>query len=374
MRKLSKKLIVMITLICTIATFFTGCTSINGNEVAATLDGEEIKADFVNFYLRLQQANYEYSYMSIFGSDMWTTDMTGTGVEYQETVKTSAMTNIQEMLILEKHTSDYDVSLTDEEVAAIDAAAESFMADNDKETIKIMTASKEIVARVLTLYTIQYKMEEAIIADADREVSDEEAAQKTIQYLFFSTADTTDTDGNTVALTDEEKAEIKEKAQGILDLAKVSGDLQAAATEIDDTLTVSTASYGTDDTDVADELKTAGDALAEGDFADLIETDSGFYIVKLQSEFDEEATATRKEEIIAEREQALFDEVYGAWEEESDFVIKEKVLEKISFSKHSVTLYVPETESTEATSDTTGESDTGVEDTSSESTSTVEET
>ena len=46
----------------------------------------------------------------------------------------------------------------------------------NEEAIKEMGASEEIVKEVLTLYTIQAKMYDAIIVDTDRNVSDEEAA------------------------------------------------------------------------------------------------------------------------------------------------------------------------------------------------------
>lgn len=62
-----------------------------------------------------------------------------------------------------------------------------------------------------------------------RRFSDEEAAQKRIVYVYMSTAGTeTDDDGNTIDLTDEEKAAKKQELQDILDAAKESGDLKAA--------------------------------------------------------------------------------------------------------------------------------------------------
>ena len=73
---------------------------------------------------------------------------------------------------------------------------------------------------VLTLMTIQEKMYAPLTEDVDTEVSDEEAAQKRIVYVYMSTAGTeTDEDGNTVDLTDEEKAAKKQELQDILDAA-----------------------------------------------------------------------------------------------------------------------------------------------------------
>ena len=53
----------------------------------------------------------------------------------------------------------------------------------------------------------------------DEEVSDEEAAQKAMQYVFFSYT-TTDDSGNTTELTDEEKESLKTDAQSLVDRVK----------------------------------------------------------------------------------------------------------------------------------------------------------
>ena len=50
------------------------------------------------------------------------------------------------------------------------------------------------------------------MAGVDTEVSDEEAAQKKMQYVTFSFT-TTDEEGNSSEMTDEEKAELKTQAE-----------------------------------------------------------------------------------------------------------------------------------------------------------------
>ncbi len=133
------------------------------------------------------------------------------------------METIEQQLILEKHMDEYKVTISDEEKAQITEAAKEFLETNDEKVLDAMTASQETIERMLTLTLIQSKMQKAIIADVDTEVSDEEAAQKTIQYVLFSTADSTDEEGNTVTLTDEEKTAMKEQAQQVLDAVKGGG-------------------------------------------------------------------------------------------------------------------------------------------------------
>ena len=63
----------------------------------------------------------------------------------------------------------------------------------------------------------------------------------------------------------------------------------------------------------------------------MIETDAGCYVVRLISEFDEEATASRKEEIISQRQSDFYTQTYESWESETEFVLNEKVWDKVNF-------------------------------------------
>ena len=202
------------------------------------------------------------------------------------------------MLILEQHQDEYNVSLTDDEKSKIDAAAQQFMDDNDQATIKAMGATKERVARVLELYTIRSKMSNAIVADVDTNVTDEEAAQKTIQYVVFSTADTTDSDGKSVALTDDEKAALLENANKVRYAVAGGKTLEDAVKEVDDSKTVSSASYGDNDESYTldESIRTVADKLKDGEVAgEVVANDTGYYVVQMKATYDADATASKKE-------------------------------------------------------------------------------
>lgn len=190
--------------VCMAASMLAGCgkkETLDTAAVAATFDGEEISAGLVNFYLRYQQAEFESSYgswlSSYYGTNIWDADLTGTGVAYGETFKDDVMTSLERLLLAEKHMADYSVELTDEEKAAITQAAQDFMAANDEEVLEKMSATQENVERILTLSTIQNKVETGMVADVDTEVSDEEAAQRTVSYVRFTAETESDTEAET---------------------------------------------------------------------------------------------------------------------------------------------------------------------------------
>ena len=337
----------------------TGCgkKKIDKTEVVATVDGTEVTYGELNFYLRYQQAGMENTFGALFGdaSSLWTQDLTGSGEPYGDTLKETVMHDYQDMVVLEKHMSDYDAELTDEEKTAAQEAAKAFIEANSEDTLETMTADEETVTRVLTLMAIRSKMEPLIEADADTEVSDDEAAQKTIQYTLYSTADTTDDEGNTVERTEEEIAQIKQEAQDVIDAVKGGKTLEDAAKEDNEDQTVTTYSYGEDEDVLTDVVKEAADAMTEDGQVteEPLEGENGYYVVQMQSLFDEEATEEKKEEIIEDRKEELFEEVVEGWKEEK-VVINEDLWSSVAFD---VTFTAPETEATteEVTSETTTE-------------------
>lgn len=350
----------------------TGCGKLDDTDVVAKVDGDEISVGLANFYARMIQAQYETYYAGYLGDDMWSSEASE-GESYEESVKNQVMDDLQTMFLMEDHMDEYEVSITEEEQAAIKKAAESFDEANGLEEKDKVSGSKENVERLLTLMTIQQKMETAIENQADMEVSDEEAAQKAMKYVLFSYT-TTDEEGNSVALTDDEKAALSEEAQGFAEEAKAAEDFAALATEKG--YEAQDATFDAEEeTVIPADLAKAADALEEGGVTEAIETDNGIYVAKVTSLFDEEATETEKQNIISERKQAKYDEVVDAWKEDADISVEKKVWKKVDFNELKVTMHVEESEpyADEVQTDDQVADDEAVEDTAEEAEDTAAE-
>ena len=328
-----------------LAVSLTGCGKqevLDGTEAAATLDDTtSMTLGEFNLMLRYQEAQMETYYGSMFGtSNIYAQDMTGSGEIYGETAKDSLLEQFEELYVLEAEAANYGVELTDEEKAAITEAASQFLADNSDKVKEALGADQTTVERLLTLYTIQDKMYDALTADVDTEVSDEEAAQKRISYVYVSALGTeTDEDGNTIDLTDEEKEALKADLQAVLDEAAESGDLSAAVDAANETrgedeqLTVSEITYGADSTTPAEEVRNAADELEDGEVSSVVETDTGYYGVQMISTFDEEATETEKETIVQERRNDMYQEACDALKEQHTFTAVDSALDKLTFDR-----------------------------------------
>lgn len=376
MKHLSAKIACAILTASLFASSFAGCggsQAVDGTQEAIEINGESVNMGVANFLLRFQQATM-LSYYSMFGQD--TSAIWDTAAEegtYGDGFKDDMLETIQKMYLLKEHAADYDVTLSEEDISKADAAAEEFMAANDEATLKTLGVTKEDISEVLKLYAYQNKIYEPMVADTDTNVSDDEAAQTTVTYVKVSTAGTEkDADGNTVELTDEEKAAKKEQAQQVLDAVKGAADVAGAdmseiAKGIDENLTSSARSYGSDDTTLDDAVKTAVEGLTDGQLADnVVEGSDGYYVVRLDKKFDQEKTESKKKEIINTRKQEKYNEILDGWLKEAK-VTTSKAWDKLKVTDADVyTFKQPKTDES-GDSSTSSSSESGDSSTSSSS-------
>lgn len=314
------------------AVTLTGCGSLKGDETVATVDDTKIDADLANFFARYTQATYETYYSAYLGEDMWNSDASD-GETYEESVKSSVLKSLEDMILLEKHMEDYDVSITDEDKAMIKETTQQFLNDNSLDDKNLVSGNEKTVNRALTLMAVQQKMRTAIQAGADTEVSDEEAAQKSMDYVFIS-YQTKDDSGNSKDVSDDEKVQLKSQAEAIASGLKEGGDLNALAEE--QGATVQTLTFDKDTTSPDEDLIKAADALGEGESTDVIETEKGCYVAKVTSLLDRTATDSKKSQIVQERQTKLYDDTVKKWRKKADIKVHKSVWKKVSFQKVSV--------------------------------------
>lgn len=346
MKEMTKKTAVVAMAGIMAAGMLTGCgeKKLDGSKTVATVDGTKIPLGVVSLSVREGQMQTEAMYRSYMGGsdfDIWDTEAEK-GKTYGEQAVEESLKDVELMYIMKAKAADYDVELTDEDEKAIAEAAASFMEANSEETIADLAVTEDQVKTYLELQTYKQKIHDPIIADVDKNVSDEEAQQSSFEYVSVSTAD----------LSDDEIKEKKEDAQKILDGLKADpdGDFSEIAKSVDDSYSSLSGTFDanetsededTDDEDadedsssysgtypeeVIDVLRT----LDDGEVAsDIIETDTAYYVVKLDKKDDEEATETKKESIISTREQTLYTDTTEKWLDDADIKEEKKVLKTL---------------------------------------------
>ena len=332
-------------------TSLVGC-GVKPNETAATLGDTQVTAGLVNFVCMYQKATIDDTYAAYFGEDFWDQDLYGYGTTMEEDLKSSIMNMLHELYAVEAHMADYNVTLTDEEKAAITKAAQAFMAANSEEAIKEMGATEEYVTEMLTLYTIQAKVYDAVIVDTDRNVSDEDANMRGITLVQIDTTGKYDDKGNYVKYTDDQKKAVKTAAEKILTESSSVGLTAAAKTN---GYTASETAYNKKDTTIDKTLLAALNELKEGETSKLIETTSYIYIAKIEKDLDTKATEQNREDIIAERESKLYSDKLKEWQKEDGWKVNESVVAKIDF--HNLLTQKDPAQSTEKGTESTEKTD-----------------
>ncbi|MCD7746263.1 MAG: hypothetical protein LUI13_13460 [Lachnospiraceae bacterium] len=463
-----------------VMTSLAGCSksseaAFDADATVLTVNEETVSAGLIKFAVSYSQAQTQEMYEYYFGDNPYSYDYSD-GYTIGDMVIESCIESFEEMILARQNMEDYDVSLTEDEEAAISEAAAAFIEANDEETLTAMSATQEIVEEYLSLITIQSKMEVEMCADVDTEVSDEEAAQRRVEYVYVAmetedeteeeteaeeteseeaasedavdeTADEADTEAETVAETEEETAaetvadeesetallsgnaaiktmssdeteteaaeteEAESEAadtdaaedetdtedaseaeseetetetetetedpevvaameeacatcQQIIDLLLEDEDLslEEAAQQIEEDLSSNEITFGADSTSVVENLITATEGVADDTLIEYpVEASSGYYVVRVVNEFDEEATEEEKESIVEDRKDEMISDLYTEWEEDGEISQDDEVLATITFDSN-LYLYEEETESEEeAESESEADSEEGTE-------------
>ena len=322
-----------------------GCSgSINTDAVVATIGDEEVTLGVANFYARMTQGQYETYYagmMGMTGEDMWTQEVEE-GKTYEQAVKESIMTELENLYLISQHAAEYEVALTEDEEDAIKEAAKQFDENNSDETKEVVSGYRKDIEKYLELLTIQNKMADKMKEGVDEEVSDEEAAQKAMKYVYFSFSSTDDS-GNTVDLSDEEKEALREDAQTLADRVKDGENMTEVAEEMG--LTVNDLTFDEESTGPNEDLVAEVNGFTEeGECTDPIESDLGLYVGQLTSLLDRDATDQEKNNIVEERRQEQYNSLLEEWRDAVTIEVDEKVWEKVDFNDVGVTIITPEEE------------------------------
>lgn len=315
------------------------------NTVLITVGESKIYLDRALFNLKYQQNYYEkmYAAYGMESEDMWSNVIGNIGSDVdgmtmEESLKYDVLEELEMVQILIDHADEYDVSLTDEEKEQIKSDAKTYLESDhsdDPGLIEFLGVDEELLTQYLTDYELAGKVQRAAIdaIEVDTDITDEEARQASIQYVYFSVDDTTEEDGSKTPLTEEEKADIKADAQTVIDKVKQGEEMEAVAEELG--YTANTTLVGKDSSQ--DAFEEAALALQDGEVSDIVETDSGYVVMKCLTALDREATDEAKEEMIETERTEKFSLIYRDWKEATDITVDEKLWAKVKIEYRGVT-------------------------------------
>lgn len=269
--------------------------------------------------------NMQEQYESVYGKEIWQRDLNGTTLA--ESVKDTVLANLAQVKAMNLLAQKHNVTLDEMEKQFAKEAAKEYYESLNETEIAVMQVDEELLAQMYEEYALANKVYEYIIKDINPEISDDEARTITVDYILIKTY-TTDGTGAKIEYSEEDKQEARDLAEDILRQAKEEGsdfkELVLKYSEGDK----GTYSFGKGETEEG--FEQAAFNLATGEISNLVETPSGFYIIKCLSTFDKDQTSANKVKIVEEKREEVFGEEYDAFAQGLTRDINEKLWESIS--------------------------------------------
>lgn len=296
---------------CLALSSLSGCSkkeeAFDAAAAAVTVNGDEISAGLVKFAAHYSQALMEDVYSTYMGvTDPMSQDLYGNGSTLGDMVKSDVVSTLERMVLAQQKMGDYGVELTEEEKASVTEAAGQFISDNGEEVLEQMGATQETVEQYLTLRMISARMEPKMSADVDTEVSDEEAAQRKIQYTLFRA----ETEAEAEAETGEESELSSEKETENVTEAVTEAGTEGEASLETEAETAALTEQGTVKTQAAGETETeteeAGETETGTTTEDVAETETETEeVAETETETEDPAMVAAKEEAKAKAEELI---------------------------------------------------------------------
>lgn len=315
----------------------TGCAGTASdtpeNTAAFTVNGEEISLREWNFYIRMNQMQWEKSYLDAYGDEMWSMEVDEDGTTLADSLKADVLDTVCQIHLMNQHAEEYGASLTEEEKEEVRGRASDFMGAYHEALLQFAQADEEFVYERLCEKELSLKVAEASVADYAPEIAEEQVHREGICYVLISTTGLQDNEGNRTPFSEEEIKRREELALDLCSRAKESGDLKTEAEKED--LTPIESSMGKDNSNDGQEprMLDAARALPVGGISEPIETEEGWFLVQHTSDYDEEGTEYWREYLTGLAMEKRCQELYEEWKNDADIRIFEENMAQVTVKK-----------------------------------------
>lgn len=163
MKKIYKKILLIFSVI--IAVLWTGgCAGQEAEaEVLAKFGNEKITLSSLEFYLIINQINYERTYAEQYpGENIWQKDILGTGNTLEDDVKQSIMQEVKRMCILLKKADELGITLDEQDEEELIVLEEIFKERYNEEVLNELHSEEGVVQEKLRESMLAAKVKEVI--------------------------------------------------------------------------------------------------------------------------------------------------------------------------------------------------------------------
>lgn len=289
-------------------------------EVAMAIGAESVLLEEVNVYAYFLKKQYD----SGIGSEIWSYEIEE-GTDFESYAKKQIQNLIAQVKVIKQEAAANNVVLTEDEKDEAESSAIAYLSEITDADKKAYALTRELVAKVYEDSLLAEKFYEVVTNDVDTNISDDEVREVIVQYLMVMTSGK-DKEGNTVSLTEEEKKEVHKTARKLCRKAKKSENFLSLAQSNTDAEEVELTFTKED---MPEEFGEAAFALKTGEISEVIEGDSGYYILYCVSAGDSDSIKAKKEQLIRERQKEDFKKKYADWSKKYEVVISSAIWDKI---------------------------------------------
>ncbi|MFR5602205.1 MAG: peptidylprolyl isomerase [Lachnospiraceae bacterium] len=246
-------------------------------------------------------------YEQMYTGQIWDAALDEEGTTFEQYLLGQVRGFLEELRIMNEMAKERDVTLDGSEKEKVRLMSEEYFNSLSEGDLAFIQADQDDVYALYEDYAIANKAVGELTKDMDMEISDSEAKVITIQQIEVWNEDT----ANTVA----EKA--AEEGVDFLELAKEYSvnpetEIQVGRGEADQALE-----------DVIFQME-------EGQVSDIIQVNSGYFIVKCVNDYNQEATAKRKEQLMKEKKARAFQLIYQQYTAENPMTFSDDVWNEVT--------------------------------------------
>lgn len=274
--------------------------------------------------IMLYLTNMQNVYENVYGEQIWDTQIEG--VSITESLKDTVLARVSRVKVLKLLAKEQGVSLNKDEKEKAKQAGEEYFATLSEEEIELLGVTESLVISMYEEYALADKVYRYLIQDVNPEISDDDARTITVSHILIRTYHE-DLNGKVEPYSQAAKVDALQRAYEVLELAQNGKDFEQLVVDYNED-SRSTLSFCKGEMPLP--YEEAAFNLATNEISEIVETESGYYIIKCTNTFDREETDANKIVIIERQKEAAFQAVYEEFLGTLTGILNEKEWEKIT--------------------------------------------
>lgn len=247
----------------------------------------------------------------IYGGEIWSVELNG--LSFEDNVKSSLKDFLARMTCMKLMAAANQITLSGEEKTQIQSCAQAYFSQLTQEEADAMGITEADAQEVFTSYYYYNRLMEVLTSDMETEVSDNDARIVQVESIYVKKT---------------EKDQTK-NLQNILKKAKSTEEFLTVAESYDEggqiTMNISR-------NQLPAEIEEVVFSMTDDQISDVLETENGYYIFHCVEDYDREATAKHKAELLDELKEEYFSQEYDNFVANLTAQFNEKAWEKIILS------------------------------------------